>query len=254
MAKIPTKEKTHAEMQEFVQSYYSKIKKDKKNRFNKTLSLIPKGNKKILDYGCGWGTYSHELNNLGHDVIGIDLMDDLIKLCRTVWGENEHLKFSNKKIEEYPDQSFDMVLSTQVIEHVHNVGNYLSGINRVLKPKGQLIISLPNVMNLRYFLPLLNPNHEKRIKEISKHYLNNYKQPNHHVNAWDAFHFTILLASMGFKVCEYQVSEGLPLPGVKWLPSYLTGFFANLGIFKNFSYTMHFVCEKELDIQVKQFD
>jgi SAM-dependent methyltransferase len=40
-----------------------------------------------------------------------------------------------------PDQAFDMVLSTQVLEHCRNPDRYLSEVSRVLKPDGKLVLS-----------------------------------------------------------------------------------------------------------------
>ena len=108
----------------------------------------------------------------------------------------------------------DIVISNQVAEHVHNVGNYLSQINRVLKKNGKLIISIPNVASPRYFLPPLSKKFISYLKRRSEDVFEAYDKPNTHINSWDAYHFTTLLASCGFKLenlvyCENVATNNL---------------------------------------------
>jgi len=55
----------------------------------------------------------------------------------------------------YPDESFDLITFTEVIEHVENHRAVLRDIQRVLKPGGLLLITTPNILNLKSRLRLL---------------------------------------------------------------------------------------------------
>jgi SAM-dependent methyltransferase len=48
----------------------------------------------------------------------------------------------------YPDESFDLVVLTEVIEHLENHRAALSEVARVLRPNGHLILTTPNIMRL----------------------------------------------------------------------------------------------------------
>jgi len=86
---------------------------------------------KLLDYGCGAKPYETILNNYIKEQVGVDIginnkADFLIQ-------PGEKLPFSNNY--------FDVVLSSQVLEHVEEVNQYLSECNRVLKKNGLLFLS-----------------------------------------------------------------------------------------------------------------
>jgi SAM-dependent methyltransferase len=49
----------------------------------------------------------------------------------------------------YPSESFDLVTSTEVIEHLENPRRFFREVARVLKPGGQIILSTPNVLNAK---------------------------------------------------------------------------------------------------------
>jgi len=85
----------------------------------------------LLDFGCGAMPYKIELQKNIKEYIGADLSDN----------NNATVKVSNLGILNYPDCSVDIVLSTQVLEHVPDPSIYLSECYRVLKPGGQLVLT-----------------------------------------------------------------------------------------------------------------
>jgi len=93
-------------------------------------------NKKILDIGCGKGTAMNYFSKYGLNSFGIDCRDeglDNFKLCNI---ENESIP--------YPDNTFDIVYSKSVIEHVINSDNFIDQSIRVLKPGGLFICLTPD--------------------------------------------------------------------------------------------------------------
>jgi ubiquinone/menaquinone biosynthesis C-methylase UbiE len=204
---------------------------------------------RVLDYGCGWGAFAKMLEDSGNFVVGIDLDHNQIAICQHVWGSEERLSFRRAEITELDDESFDCVVSNEVIEHVHNPGTYLGQINRVLTPGGMLVISLPNVMTPRLMLPSLSPRLDRYLKLVSKQTRREYRKGDHHINAWDAPHFVRLVSTLGFELLGHRALEGIALPHSRWWPAYI-----RLGALRNLSYTMAFAFEKVAESTVGPYD
>jgi SAM-dependent methyltransferase len=88
-------------------------------------------NLKLIDYGCGNMPYKPLLEPFVNKYIGVDLPENHLA--------EVHINAKGKI--EMEDQSIDLVLSTQVLEHVEDPLFYLSESFRVLKPGGKLILS-----------------------------------------------------------------------------------------------------------------
>lgn len=208
------------------------------HRHHALMSFLPAQPSRILDYGCGWGLNSVQMAERGHSVMGIDLSSNEIDLCRLIWDSPDGVEFEHRGIRDIEDASFDAVLSSQVIEHVHNAGNYLSQINRVLRQDGLLIISLPGGVTPRAAARLFRGNLGAALLEFSDHVIDSYDKANDHINSWDQFHFARMLASVGFRVVGYQACEGVPLPrGRYWR--------TRLKRVDNFCYTMVFSARRD---------
>lgn len=102
----------------------------------------------VLDFGCGSGYGSALIADSCKKIVGIDISKDAISYAESNY-KNQRLSFqhvedvSEEKI-PFPDNSFDTVLSFQVIEHVKNTDAYLSEIHRVLCPDGYFMAATPN--------------------------------------------------------------------------------------------------------------
>ena len=99
----------------------------------------------ILDAGCGEGELVREFRLKGYRIEGLDLN-----------YESDIVKLGNLLKLPYKDQSFDAVLLLDVFEHLQFQDQpvALKEIYRVLKPKGSLIASIPNLahFNSRFLL------------------------------------------------------------------------------------------------------
>lgn len=105
------------------------------NLFDGILGISFKG--RILDLGCGDGSVVEAMNQYeGVAAEGIDI-------GHSVDFETDRLP--------YVDASFDIVLMYSVIEHLHNPGNALTEVRRILKKNGHVIVITPN-FDLRNFL------------------------------------------------------------------------------------------------------
>jgi ubiquinone/menaquinone biosynthesis C-methylase UbiE len=101
--------------------------------------------KYILDLGCGFGHLSALLAKDGNFVTGIDINRLHINESKETYGNINNLKFykTNGVLLNFPDNSFDFVVSTSVFEHIHpdDINMSLSEIRRVLKNGGIYIFT-----------------------------------------------------------------------------------------------------------------
>jgi len=116
-------------------------------KFSAIRHVVPLFSGYILDIGCGssrWHNKIAELRELrGTEYIGLDVNKDMLSGSRyqVVVGEGCHLPFST---------SFDLILLLDVIEHLREPSKILSECERVLKPKGFLLVSTPNKLSFDY--------------------------------------------------------------------------------------------------------
>jgi ubiquinone biosynthesis O-methyltransferase len=95
---------------------------------------------RILDAGCGGGFVSEALAVDGYDVTGIDISEHSLEIARAHSAGRTDLKLHYQQASLYglpfPDASFDVVVSSDVLEHLTDLPAALREIRRVLKPDG----------------------------------------------------------------------------------------------------------------------
>lgn len=102
-----------------------------------------KRNLRILDIGCGTGFILEGLKNVG-SLYGIDIDSRTVKICNEK-GLTGVIKGNILKI-PYNDNTFDIVITIDVLEHIDNDIKAVSECFRVLKKQGILIIHVPSDM------------------------------------------------------------------------------------------------------------
>lgn len=98
-------------------------------------------NKKILDLGCGMGDKSLLLNPRNNIIEQTDVED--LRILK----KHKFFLSSNNKINA-KDNTYDYVVSIDVIEHIKEDKNFINEVMRVLKPKGKALITTPNKYRL----------------------------------------------------------------------------------------------------------
>ncbi|HET7369211.1 MAG TPA: class I SAM-dependent methyltransferase, partial [Gammaproteobacteria bacterium] len=102
--------------------------------------------KDVLDIACGEGYGSAMLAKRAKSVRGVDISDATIRHARKVYGRVRGLTFAKGDAAEIPlpDNSVDVVVSFETIEHHDRHREMVREIRRVLRPRGLLVISSPN--------------------------------------------------------------------------------------------------------------
>ena len=108
----------------------------------------------ILEIGCHAGAFLAGFSGQGMRLVGIDIAPDLIQIAREVFGIEAYCADVTRGL-ELADDGFDLVIMTEVIEHVVDTDFVLSEIKRVLKPGGSVLLSTPNICSLKNRLLLL---------------------------------------------------------------------------------------------------
>jgi ubiquinone/menaquinone biosynthesis C-methylase UbiE len=113
------------------------------HRYSIVLDIVK--NKRVLDMASGEGYGSFQLSKFAFSVIGVDIDDDSIENAKKKYGSSniEFLKGSTSNI-PIPDNSIDVVVSFETIEHHDKHEEMMLEIKRVLTPSGILIMSSPD--------------------------------------------------------------------------------------------------------------
>jgi 2-polyprenyl-3-methyl-5-hydroxy-6-metoxy-1,4-benzoquinol methylase len=98
---------------------------------------------KILDVGCGTGLNSSFLAGAGHSVTGIDLSPAAIEKYRER-GLDGFVCDMEEGPTPFPDNSFDLVYVSEIIEHCADTTVFLRELQRLTKPGGKMLLSTPN--------------------------------------------------------------------------------------------------------------
>lgn len=126
----------------------------------------------ILEVGCGEGYGTKLLSENVTKIIGLDVNKNIITHASNKYSsENCIFKVYDGLKIPYEDDTFDAVVSLQVIEHIQDDINYVSEVYRVLKKNGMFILTTPNrTYRLR---PGQNPLNRFHIREYYPHTLEN---------------------------------------------------------------------------------
>jgi ubiquinone/menaquinone biosynthesis C-methylase UbiE len=105
----------------------------------------------VLDVGCNTGYGTMRFVPIARRVVGVDVSPRAIEAARVRASDGHpEVVLSGGFDLPFPDQTFDLVTSFQVLEHVPDPIAFLGELARVTRPGGQIILATPNAATRLY--------------------------------------------------------------------------------------------------------
>jgi ubiquinone biosynthesis O-methyltransferase len=162
--------------------------------------------KKVLDVGCGGGILSERLGRLGARVVGVDPAAQAIETARRHMSADleYYVEYRNVEVESVQEQ-YDVVIASEVIEHVSDQKDFLAQVVSKVKvkttqPGGDLILTCPNRTVDSYFSTILS-----NVYAVAEYVLKKIEIGTH---SWDKYitqaEIDALLLSHNYRVIRRQ--------------------------------------------------
>ena len=124
------------------------------------LDLSPARDCRILDIGCAGGLLIEELRSAGYrQITGIDVSPAAIAQCRAAGIPEAEL--GDATCPGFPPESFDVIIASDVLEHLGDVPTALAAWRRILRPGGIIIAFAPAFMFLWSPHDVANAHHHR---------------------------------------------------------------------------------------------
>src|SRR5271157_2040680 len=113
-------------------------------------SRIPRGGKRVLDIGCGTGRLAAQIASMGNEVVGMDSDNGA-----AIYAPKEFKKVrppgkarfvradATRAGRIFPAGSFDVIILSDVLEHVPDDSGLIGACARLLRKGGVLLVSVP---------------------------------------------------------------------------------------------------------------
>jgi len=178
------------------------------------LDPFPRGN--LLDVPAGEGALSARLSKAGFQVRACDLYPEIFRL-----QEIEVRRGDLSGVLPYLDGEFQYITCLEGLEHIENPHQAIREFARLLAPGGQLVISVPNILNIEERVKWLLNGYTSHFKPISEDHLRmRHEQWGEkeevvlHINPIAYAELRYILEKYGFKVAG--VYRDKPKPNI-WL-------------------------------------
>jgi 2-polyprenyl-3-methyl-5-hydroxy-6-metoxy-1,4-benzoquinol methylase len=111
------------------------------NKRRLILSLTGLKNGKLLDVGAGTGSFAGFMKKHGWNVTGLEPDEQARQQAQTI---NNIQLIGPENFYLLPEESFDVITMWHVLEHVHDLHDYLTQLKKLIKPQGKIFIAVPN--------------------------------------------------------------------------------------------------------------
>lgn len=124
----------------FIPKVYEAVKKiNLKHKYKLASNGLKVG--KVLDVGCGVGDFLHTAEMHGWECTGVEPSED----AKVIAQKRMNGKIiSSEDLENIPEGFFDLITMWHVLEHVDDLRWQVEQLRRLVKPKGRVVIALPN--------------------------------------------------------------------------------------------------------------
>lgn len=99
---------------------------------------------RILDIGAGHGSMVQKLFNAGYNIHAADLFPEYFQFKKV-----DCTKVDITEKIPFEDNSFDVIIAIELMEHVHDHNLFFKETNRMLKKNGMLLFTTPNILSLK---------------------------------------------------------------------------------------------------------
>ena len=160
----------------YVPSLGGEIELEHMNRYHFANSLVK--DKIVLDIACGEGYGSALFAQTAAKVYGVDIDEETVKHAQAKYKRPNLEFFRGSCLDiKLPDQSVDVLVSFETLEHIEEHEQYLTEIKRVLKSNGIMLLSTPNTEeyskgDYKNEFHLLELNEEEFKTLVKKHFQN----------------------------------------------------------------------------------
>jgi 2-polyprenyl-3-methyl-5-hydroxy-6-metoxy-1,4-benzoquinol methylase len=167
------------------------------------LSIDLPPHSRILDIGCGNGSVALQFVKRGHSVVGIDLAEAGIRIARESCpaGRFEVLAADKQLLENLGEEPFDLVYSTEVIEHIYDPRSFLAASFSATKSQGKFICSTPYHGYMKNLMLSLIDGWDKHFNPLFD---------GGHIKFFSRKTLTVLMAESGFEKIRFHGSGRLP--------------------------------------------
>ncbi len=158
---------------------------------------------RVLDVGCGNGFTAGQFLECGCTVVGVDLSESGIAIARQTYptGRFEVLPADEAILQNLDEKPFDLVVSTEVVEHLYAPRDYVRGCFAALKPGGRLICTTPYHGYLKNLVIALGNHWDRHADPL---------WDGGHIKLWSRKTLALLLAERGFTNFQFRGAGRLP--------------------------------------------
>ncbi len=128
-------------------AYREFVTKDHVRFLDRSARNSPKGQKRLLDIGCGNGTFLHVAESRGFKPHGMDASARAAEIASTQYGITVRQGEIGSRV--WDGERFDFVTMFHVLEHLPNPRLALEHARVLLQPSGRLIIQVPNISSVQ---------------------------------------------------------------------------------------------------------
>ena len=142
----------------------------------------PKREMRVLDVGCGYGSFLDAARSRGCAVSGIDFDEKKVAFARARGIEDARVAAFETYASENPGKKFDIITFFQVLEHVDDPISFIENVAALLAPGGYILFDVPNRRGLlRSATGIMD-------------------YPPHHLTRWDMTALSVFLDGHDFSV------------------------------------------------------
>lgn len=155
---------------------------------------------RVLDVGCGDGSFAAGLVASGADVVGIDVAEEALQRARARNPGMELQLVEQDRPWPLEDSSFDVVWAGEVIEHVADTAAWLSEVRRVLRSGGSLLLSTPDHGPLTLLAAALS----------RRAFAARFDPLGEHLRFYNSATLSLLIEAFGFQEVQIRAHGGVP--------------------------------------------